>query len=365
MYLIEGINIMKKTLKIGSFMVCLFALLACSSNEGTTINDKIPEENNLTETNNDSGKTDNNNGNNNNEENNPNEDENQETFVDMELSNKNGLVVKFANKGAKIDSVKLNNVKIAENGFIAGRVANRIANAKFDLDGVTYNIDKNQWEKHCLHGGRKGFGEIDWTKSYQNASKIVFSLDSADGDQGFPGKMHVTTTYTLSDDGTLDIEYSAKCDKKTLFNPTNHLYMNMNGVDTGTWNNHTLWTIASEYTKADNDLIPTGEFASVTGTTLDYTTKADYKGNNDSNLVLSKVKETEYKKVAELTGKTTGITCEVSTDRVGLQLYNDNGHICLEAQDFPDAIHHSNFPSIVLEANQDYYSKTSYKFIKA
>lgn len=364
MYLIEGINIMKKTLKIGSFMVCLFTLLACSGKE-TTNNEKKPEENQPSETNNDSGKTDNNNGDNNNEENNPNEGENQETFVDMELSNKNGLVVKFANKGAKIDSVKLNNVKIAENGFVAGRVANRIANAKFDLDGVTYNIDKNQWEKHCLHGGRKGFGEIDWTKSYQNASKIVFSLDSADGDQGFPGKMHVTTTYTLNDDGTLDIEYSAKCDKKTLFNPTNHLYMNMNGIDTGTWNNHTLWTIASEYTKADNDLIPTGEFASVTGTTLDYTTKADYKGNNDSNLVLSKVKETEYKKVAELTGKTTGITCEVSTDRVGLQLYNDNGHICLEAQDFPDAIHHSNFPSIVLEANEEYYSKTTYKFIKA
>ena len=139
----------------------------------------------------------------------------------------------------------------------------------------------------------------------------------------------------------------------------------MNGVDTGTWRNHTLCTIATEYTKADNELIPTGEYASVSGTKLDYTTKGDYQGDNDSNLVLSKTKDTEYKKVAELTGKTTGITCEVSTDRVGLQLYNDNGHICLEAQDAPDAIHHSNFPSIVLEANQDYYSKTSYKFIKA
>ena len=360
MYLIEGINIMKKTLKIGSFMVCLFALLACSSNEGTTVNDKIPEENNLTETNNDSGKTDNDL--NNNEENNNNND--NEQFVDMELSNSNGMVVKFANKGAKIDSIKMNNVKIAENGFVAGRVANRIANAKFDLDGVTYNVNKNNG-KHCLHGGAQGFGEINWTKTYQNSKKIVFELDSADGDQGFPGKIHVKTTYTLSDDGTLDIEYNAKSEAKTLFNPTNHLYMNMNGVDTRTWRNHTLWTIATEYTKADNELIPTGEYVSVTGTKLDYTTKGDYQGDNDSNLVLSKTKETEYKKVAELTGKTTGITCEVSTDRVGLQLYNDNGHICLEAQDAPDAIHHSNFPSIVLEANQDYYSKTSYKFIKA
>ena len=362
---------MKKTFKIGSFMLCLFALLACSTKEETTNNENKPEENKPAETNNNSednnsNETNNNNNQeNNNNSNNETNNNNNDTFVDMELSNSNGMVVKFANKGAKIDSIKLDNVKIAENGFVAGRVANRIANAKFDLDGVTYNIDKNQWDNHCLHGGRKGFGEIDWTKSYQNANKIVFSLDSADGDQGFPGKMHVTTTYTLSDDGTLDIEYSAKCDKKTLFNPTNHLYMNMNGVDTGTWKNHTLWTIASEYTKADSELIPTGEYVSVSGTTLDYTTKADYVGNNDSNLVLSKTKETEYRKVAELTGKTTGITCEVSTDRVGLQLYNDNGHICLEAQDAPDAIHHDNFPSIVLEANEDYYSKTTYKFMKA
>lgn len=281
-------------------------------------------------------------------------------LVDMQLSNTNGMVVKFAKRGAKIDSIRLNDVKIAENGFVAGRVANRIANATFVLDGKTYNVNRNNGQ-HCLHGGSKGFGEIDWTKTSQSENQIVFELDSKDGDQGFPGNLHVSTTYTLSNDGELSIEYRAKCDAKTIFNPTNHLYMNMNGTNTNTWKNHTLWINADTYTEAKSDLIPTGNIVSVTGTTLDYTTAKSYVGNNDSNLVL---KGEGFRKVAELIGDTSKIKAEVSTDRVGLQLYNDNSHICLEAQDFPDAIHHENFPSIILEANTDYYSKTSYKFSK-
>lgn len=360
---------MKKPIKISSFLVCLFALLACQN--GNTTNTDVPKdepteqkkpektdknviENNVDEdwdepNDNDDDDTDVN-------------DEN-EPFVDMQLSNNKGMVVKFANKGAKIDSIKYGDLKIAENGFVAGRVANRIANARFVLDGVTYNVNKNNG-KHCLHGGSQGFGEINWTKTYQNAHKIVFELDSRDGDMGFPGNIHVKTTYTLTNDGTLSIEYGAKSDAKTLFNPTNHLYINLNGIDTRTYNNHSLWIDAAKYTKADNELIPTGEYTSVTGTTLDYTVKRSYVGNNDSNLILKTSKSSIVNKVAELTGDKTGITCEVSTDRVGLQLYNDSGHICLEAQDFPDAINHSEFPSIVLEANKDYYSKTSYKFTK-
>lgn len=351
---------MKKITKLFTIISFSFLIVACESTSDLYNDDK----NNIIENNSkddilNNEQNDNENSKENNEENNDKKNEEREV-VDMQLSNSQGILVKFENKGAKIRSIRYGDVKIGENGFVAGRVANRIANASFELDGVTYKVNKNNGQ-HCLHGGSQGFGEINWTKTNQTGYSIVFELDSKDGDQGFPGNMHVSTTYSLSDDGELSIEYRAKSDKKTLFNPTNHLYMNMNGTDTNTWRNHSLWVDANTYTKAKSDLIPTGEIVSTQGTTLDYSTEKAYVGDNDSNLVLN---GTGYRKVAQLTGNTTKIRTEVYTDRVGLQVYNDTSHICLEAQDFPDAIHHENFPSIVLEANQEYYSKTTYKFSK-
>ena len=342
---------MKKIKTVG-ILIALFAISACSTNNQNKDNTK---EEDKTQTEVDPGKKDDG-GNKDSEQ----ESQKEPDFVDMQLSNSNGLLVKFDKKGAMISSIRYNDLKIAENGFVAGRVANRIANGKFDLDGKTYTINKG-FDKHALHGGLVGFDDVQWTKTEQTAYKIVFELDSADGDQGFPGNLHVTTTYTLSDEGELSIEYKAKSDKKTLFNPTNHLYMNMNGVDTKTWRNHSLWVDSTTYTKTNSDLIPTGEIVSTSGTKLDFINKKEYVGDNDSNLVLN---GEGYRKVAELTGNTSNITVDVSTDMPGLQVYNDTGHICLESQFYPDAIHHENFPSIVLEANTDFYSKTSYKFTK-
>lgn len=276
----------------------------------------------------------------------------------MKLTTSEGLEVKFATKGAKIDSVDFDGKHIAENGFVAGRVANRIANASFTLDGTTYNTDRNNGQ-HTLHGGSRGFGERAWTLVEQEEDSITFSLHSDDGDMGFPGSLDMTTTYTLYDDGTLEYEFRAVSDKTTLFNPINHLYMNMNGNNSNA--NHNLWIDADTYTKASSDLIPTGEIVTVANTTLDYRTKNMYHGNNDSNLVLN---GSGYRKVAEMDGTTGGYRVEVFTDRVGLQLYSDGKFICLEAQDFPDAMHHDNFPSIVLEANEEYYSRSAYKFTK-
>ena len=352
---------MKKILKVSSLLVSLFALLACSSGEKNNNENTNAENNNTAQNSDNTDKT-----NNNNEV--DDEEDDDEPYVDMQLSNESGLVIKFDNKGAKIDSVNYGGLKIAENGFVPIRVANRIANGTFQLDGKTYNVTKNSG-RHCLHGGYNNMAQdLVWSMTKQTAHKIVFEFDSPDGDQGFPGNMHISTTYTLKDDGTLDIEYRAISDAKTLFNPTNHLYMNLNGVQSG-WNlgaikEHKLWVDADKYTKADSDLIPTGEIVSVAGINkLDYTTKKTYQGDNDTNVVLN---GEGYRKVAELSGDTSSITCEVYTDRVGLQIYNDtSAHICLEAQDFPDAINHENFPSIVLEAEEEYYSKTSYKFIKA
>lgn len=348
---------MKNLSKALYSLLFIFSIASCNVSENKS-DTPSKEEPSINEGNNEENNENNEENNENNEENN--EEKEERPVVDMQLSNDNGLLIKFDKKGAKISSVRLNDLKIAENGFVAGRVANRIANATFQLDGTTYNVNKNNGQ-HCLHGGAQGFGEINWTKTSQTAYSIVFELDSRDGDQGFPGNLHVKTTYTLSDDGELTIEYEAKSDKKTLFAPTNHLYMNMNGVETNTWRNHSLWVNADTYTKAKSDLIPTGEIVSTVGTNLHYIEKTTYVGNNDSNLVL---KGEGYRKVAEMTGNTTGISVDVSTDMPGLQVYNDNGHICLETQMFPDAIHHDNFPSIVLDANTDYYSKTSYKFYK-
>lgn len=276
----------------------------------------------------------------------------------MTLSTSSGLAVKFATKGAKIDSVDFNGKHIAQNGFIAGRVANRIANGRFVLNGVTYNTNKNNGQ-HTLHGGSQGFGEKTWTLVSQEENSITFSLRSPDKEMGFPGNLDMTTTYTLSEDGTLTYEFRAVCDQDTIFNPINHLYMNMNGNTSNS--NHDLWIDADTYTKASSDLIPTGQIVTVQGTTLDYRTKNLYHGNNDSNLVLN---GSGYRKVAEMDGKTGGYRVEVYTDRVGLQLYSDGKYICMEAQDYPDAINHDNFPSIVLAANENYYSKSAYKFTK-
>jgi len=278
----------------------------------------------------------------------------------MTLSTSQGLKVKFANKGAKIDSVDFNGKHIAENGFTAGRVANRIANGTFTLDGVKYNTNKNNGN-HTLHGGSQGFGEKTWTFVEQTENSITFSLHSADGDMGFPGNLDMTTKYTLEEDGMLTYEYKATCDAKTIFNPINHLYMNMNGNTSKS--NHQLWIDADTYTKASSDLIPTGQIVSVANTNpnLDYRTKKAYGSSTDSNLCLN---GTGFRKVAEMDGTTGGYRVEVYTDRVGLQLYSDGRFICMEAQDYPDAIHHDNFPSIVLEANTEYYSKSAYKFTK-
>ena len=352
---------MKRKLKLSFLFIGVFSLLACSGNKVENNVQKNNEQNNASEN---TENNQNNNENNNNENNNQENQDNNETFVENELSIENGLKIKFSNIGAKIDSLNFGDLKIGEKGFVPIRVANRIANGTFELDGHTYNVTKNNG-KHTLHGGYNNMAQdINWTKTKQTAHEIVFEFDSPDGDQGFPGNMHISTTYTLKTDGTLDIEFRAKSDAKTLFNPTNHLYMNMNGI-TGGWggsySGNSLWVDANKYTKADSDLIPTGEIASITDAKLNYTTKKAYQGDNDTNVVLN---GEGYRKVAELTGNTSGITCEVFTDRVGLQIYNDNSHICLEAQDFPDAIHHDNFPSIVLEANEEYYSKTSYKFSK-
>ena len=291
----------------------------------------------------------------------------EKDYKDDELSTEAGLTIKFNKTGASISTIKWGNSQIAKDGFVVGRCANRIANGKFSINGTQYTIPGSN--PHSLHGGqgtgmnswRGPFATKDWTKVEQTKSYIIYTIESADGENGYPGKMNMTVKYTLSQEGELLIEYNATTTKDTLCNPTNHLFMAMNGNNS--YDNLKLWIDADNYTPLNNQ-IPTGEIKSVTNTQFDYTTEKafDKSKNYDDNYVLN---GEGYRKVASLTGTSLGVKVEVFTDRPGLQLYKDgSGNICLETQMFPDAINHENFTSPILRAGEEFYSKTAYTFTK-
>ena len=288
-----------------------------------------------------------------------------ETFVENQLSNKNGMTVYFNKTGAKIDKIELGGKKIAENGFTVGRCANRIANGKFTLNGTEYNVTKNDGN-HSLHGGGRQwsgtFANSSWTKVSQTATSIKFSFHSADKADGYPGNMDMSVTYTLNDAGELGIEYNATCDQDSLCNPTNHLYMSLNGTS---YKGIKLWIDADNYTPLASK-VPTGEIIPVAGSQFDYSTEKDFQDQNayDDNYVLKANPTNACRKVATMTGSIAKV--DVYTDRAGLQLYKEsNGKICLETQQFPDAINHANFleyGTTIIKANVPFTSKTTYHF---
>ena len=290
------------------------------------------------------------------------------TIVDNQLSTSNGLVVKFKNNGASIDKITWKGKQIAKDGFVVGRCANRIANGSFKIDGTTYNVSKNDGQ-NSLHGGsgsgmnswRGPFATKDWTKVEQTESSITYSIHSANGENGYPGNMDMTVTYTLSEEGDLAIEYRATTDAPTLCNPTNHLFIAVNGNTS--YSNIKLQINADNYTPLSNKL-PTGQIVTVEGTQFDYrTNKAfDSSKNYDDNLCLN---GEGYRQVASLTGESSYLKINVSTDRPGLQLYKDgNGNICLETQMYPDAINQANFEDPILRPGEEFYSKTTYSFLE-
>ncbi len=288
-------------------------------------------------------------------------------IVDNQLSAANGLKVYFNSTGAKIDKIEFDGKKVAENGFTVGRVANRIKDGKFTLNGTQYSVTKNDGN-NSLHGGGRSwqgpFATANWKKEKQTINSIKYSIVSQDKDNGYPGEMKMFVTYTLSDAGELSIEYSATTTQDTLCNPTNHLFITINGNTS--YDNVKLQVAASNYTPLQNKL-PTGVVESVVGTKFDYIDEKAFKGSEsyDDNYVLDKEKGV-YGKAATLTG--TQYKVDVFTDRPGLQLYKDsNGKICLETQMMPDAINHPEFDkygTTVLKAGETFTSKTTYHFSK-
>lgn len=274
-------------------------------------------------------------------------------------------------------------------GALVGRCANRIAAGRFTLNGQTYPLYINNGPNH-LHGGKIGFDRQVWKVEQVEESRLVLSLFSPDGQEGYPGDLNVQVTYALEDQG-LSIEYWARSTQDTVCNLTNHSYFNLSGHGSGTVLNHELQLFAQYYTPADSTSIPLGEIAPVEGTPMDLRQpvrvgehiddpfqQLEYAKGYDHNWVVDGQPGT-LRPAAVLYASDTGIRMEVETTQPGIQFYAGNyldgcpagkdgapyGDRCalaLETQYFPDGINHPNFPSPVLKAGEEYHQKTIYRF---
>ena len=332
------------------------------------------------------------------------------TVVDLyTFTNKNGAVAKVITYGATIINLevpdrdgKLANVVLAtatpeafqrfsQSASVKGRVANRIAGAGFALDGQEYKLAANDG-KNTLHGGKIGFDQVIWKAEIPTVANdagyaVKFSYVSKDGEEGFPGTLTTTLTYRFTDDNVLRLEYTATTDKATPVNLTNHAYFNLGG-GTGNVGAYEMTVNADRYTVADATNIPTGEIVPVTGTAVDFVkpttlganaAKLAPNRNFDHNFVLNRT--TDAGKIltfaARVTDPATGRTVECWTNEPGLQLYTNalapapaagaragrgTGFFTLETQHFPDAVHHDNFPSIIVRPGETFKSTTEYRF---
>jgi aldose 1-epimerase len=275
-------------------------------------------------------------------------------------------------------------------GAICGRVANRIAGAKFTLEGKEHKLNANDGP-NTLHGGKKALDKVVWKAEPIEASAAVglkLTYLSPDGEEGFPGNLSVTVTYSLTNNNELKIDYTAKTDKATPVNLTHHGYFNLATPKAGDVLGHELMIAADEHTPTDDKLLPTGKIEPVKGTPLDFTTPTAIGARLDK--LKTKPLGYDHNYVVRGGGKAlvlaarvhepkTGRVMEVLTTEPGLQFYSGNflngkekGHggvvyrqhqgFCLEAQHFPDSVHHANFPSTILRPGQTYRQTTVHRF---
>lgn len=332
-----------------------------------------------------------------------------ETVTLYTLTNKNGMSVSVMDYGATVVNLlvpdrqgKLGDIALgfdhlapylhqtAYFGATVGRYANRIAKGEFTLDRVTYHLPVNNGP-NSLHGGVRGFDKYIWKVEpvISDTPAIRFTRFSRDGEEGYPGNLFVSVTYTLTDDNRLRISYQATTDKPTILNLTNHTYFNLAGAGNGTILKEILTLNAPAFTPVDANLIPTGEIKKVAGTPWDFLHPTPIglhlkeTGGKplgyDHNFVLEKGFFSDWAEAAEVDDPVSGRTMKVYTDQPGVQFYTGNfldgtligkgnkayrqyAGFCLETQHYPDSPHHDNFPVTVLRPHETFKSTTVYAF---
>lgn len=327
------------------------------------------------------------------------------------LANKDGIQVDIITYGGRITSLRtadtegnLENVVLGFDtieqyekgnpyfGALVGRYGNRIAKGKFSLDGTAYSLAKNNGENN-LHGGEQGFDKKVWDAASEEGEdwvKLKLSYLSTDMEEGFPGNLRTTVTYTLTKDNSLEVLYEAVTDKTTVVNLTQHAYFNLSGDFSTNILDHVVELAADSYLPVDQGLIPTGELRPVEGTPFDFREPkpigkdidADNEqlrlgGGYDHCWVLND--QGRYRSVANAYHPATGRNMEVLTDEPGVQFYTANfldgslpapnggtygkrSGFCLETQHYPDSPNQPGFPSVTLEPGATYSSKTTFTF---
>jgi aldose 1-epimerase len=279
-------------------------------------------------------------------------------------------------------------------GAIVGRYANRIAGARFSLDGTTFDLPANEG-RNQLHGGPDGFHRAAWTAEpfeRDGTAGVRLALTSPDGDAGYPGTLNILVTYTLTEENELCVDFAATADRATPVNLTQHSYFNLAGHDRGDVLGHELMVAATRYTPVDSELIPTGDLRDVSGTPFDFRRSTPIGsrihdedeqlriGNGyDHNFVLDRAPNSAASLAARLCEPVSGRVLEVFTTEPGLQVYSGNGlddravgkewrvygqfgGIALETQHFPDSPNKPHFPSTILRPGTELRSRTIFRF---
>ncbi|MFL6560822.1 MAG: aldose epimerase family protein [Bacillus sp. (in: firmicutes)] len=275
-------------------------------------------------------------------------------------------------------------------GAVCGRIAGRVKGAAFELDGQEYSLAKNDNGNH-LHGGIKGFDKVVWDgKAFKNEHEIgvEFTYASPDGEEGYPGNLTLKVIYSLNNRNELTIQYAGRSDKKTLLNVTNHSYFNLSGNLKRDILNHSLTIKSDKYLELDAEFIPTGNLLEVDNGPFDFKQGRQIKtgivSNHPQNVLVGEgydhpfLLSTNHEQEIFLKDPESGRTLTIETDEAGVVVYSGNSlspkgeirgvqsrkylGICLETQGLPDAIHHPQFPTVILEKDEDYFKITKYKF---